>query len=486
MPGFGSPELATQAYNVKDYGALGNGSADDTTAIQNTINACISAGGGIIYAPPGTYKISATLTFVGGVEANLSFIFQGAGGRATTILQSNLSADVFASSPYPTGSALSGCAFRDFGINFTGTPTAGSVFNFPWVGTTEITMILVLQCWTFTSLGQAGTTTTVGNVWVHKNTVNGVNGTCYQFYGQGGNVFLEDSELFGIGNATACVCLGWNNSYYDTFWMRGLDFEGFGAGLNFSVNGSSQCGINDAYIEDTIIDGVENYGLLISAGSAAASIWRMKCRNLWITTSGGSTPCLVIGSSNSGYLQDLSFSGCNFSGTQVGVTINGAAGTIPSDIAFDFCQIYQSPIAISLAYTNNVSFLNSSIGVPYGGGATSLLQTANTNTGLLFRGNRIANYATILGGSGLSSIGSGSLIADNLGLNPYGSLTAPTYTAGTPSTNSFPFSVRVSVTGASAVAINGAATGGGVGAYILLPGETITPTGAGSWTWYGL
>jgi hypothetical protein len=46
-------------YNVKDYGATGNGSTDDTSAIQSAVNA---AGiGAIIYFPPGIYLISSPI-----------------------------------------------------------------------------------------------------------------------------------------------------------------------------------------------------------------------------------------------------------------------------------------------------------------------------------------------------------------------------------------------------------------------------------------
>jgi parallel beta-helix repeat protein len=41
------------------FGAKGNGTADDTTAIQNTINTAFSAGGGIVFFPPGTYKVTS-------------------------------------------------------------------------------------------------------------------------------------------------------------------------------------------------------------------------------------------------------------------------------------------------------------------------------------------------------------------------------------------------------------------------------------------
>jgi len=55
-------------YDAKvDYGAAGNGSTDDTIAIQNTINAARTAGGGAIaYLPLGTYKITSPLSVTGG------------------------------------------------------------------------------------------------------------------------------------------------------------------------------------------------------------------------------------------------------------------------------------------------------------------------------------------------------------------------------------------------------------------------------------
>ena len=45
--------------NVADYGAVGNGAADDTTAIQNAINAVNAAGGAVLQVAPGkTYIVS--------------------------------------------------------------------------------------------------------------------------------------------------------------------------------------------------------------------------------------------------------------------------------------------------------------------------------------------------------------------------------------------------------------------------------------------
>ncbi len=47
--------------DVKEYGATGNGTTDDTTAIQNAINSISTAGGTVLF-PIGTYLISSTLT----------------------------------------------------------------------------------------------------------------------------------------------------------------------------------------------------------------------------------------------------------------------------------------------------------------------------------------------------------------------------------------------------------------------------------------
>lgn len=46
------------AYNVRSFGATGDGSTDDTASIQNTVNAAVTAGGGYVFFPPGEYKIT--------------------------------------------------------------------------------------------------------------------------------------------------------------------------------------------------------------------------------------------------------------------------------------------------------------------------------------------------------------------------------------------------------------------------------------------
>jgi hypothetical protein len=65
-------------YNVKDYGALGDGSTDDATAI-NAARLAATTTKGTVYFPPGTYIIGAAITGAAGVT------FQGAGKRASVL-----------------------------------------------------------------------------------------------------------------------------------------------------------------------------------------------------------------------------------------------------------------------------------------------------------------------------------------------------------------------------------------------------------------
>jgi Pectate lyase superfamily protein len=67
---------------VRDYGATGNGTTDDTTAVQDTLDAASAAGGGVVYVPEGTYLLTATLT----VYSRLSI--RGDGDQVSVLRQS--------------------------------------------------------------------------------------------------------------------------------------------------------------------------------------------------------------------------------------------------------------------------------------------------------------------------------------------------------------------------------------------------------------
>jgi len=52
---------AAGTFNIRDYGATGNGSTNDSAAIQKAVDAASAAGGGTVRVPSGTYKSSKTI-----------------------------------------------------------------------------------------------------------------------------------------------------------------------------------------------------------------------------------------------------------------------------------------------------------------------------------------------------------------------------------------------------------------------------------------
>lgn len=102
-------------FNVKDYGAVGDGSADDTTAVQDTIDAADAAGSGVVWFPPGTYLCSA-LT----VSENVSLIGAGIHGA---IIKASSSGALLTISPVATNNM--GGVISDLTLNGNSTGTYG-------------------------------------------------------------------------------------------------------------------------------------------------------------------------------------------------------------------------------------------------------------------------------------------------------------------------------------------------------------------------
>ena len=71
-------QIINVSFNIKEHGAVGDGAANDTSAIQSAISAATAAGGGVVYLPPGIYS-STTLD----IPVNVRLV--GANRRATQI-----------------------------------------------------------------------------------------------------------------------------------------------------------------------------------------------------------------------------------------------------------------------------------------------------------------------------------------------------------------------------------------------------------------
>ena len=62
--------IRSETYNIKDFGAVGDGKTLNTLAIQKAINKCRDAGGGVVLIPAGTF-ISGTIQLFNNINLHL-------------------------------------------------------------------------------------------------------------------------------------------------------------------------------------------------------------------------------------------------------------------------------------------------------------------------------------------------------------------------------------------------------------------------------
>jgi hypothetical protein len=130
--------MGDNIYNVRDTafagGAVGDGAADDTAAFTAAANALIANGGGTLYIPLGTYKVTTLPTFTTTTGIPLPYAVVGDGRAVSKImhygvgLASSLTANCpgFDAAAAPSGSAV----WRGFTIN--GANSSGGAVGIAW------------------------------------------------------------------------------------------------------------------------------------------------------------------------------------------------------------------------------------------------------------------------------------------------------------------------------------------------------------------
>jgi hypothetical protein len=104
------------------WGAIGDGVTDDTTAIQNAINAAELEGFGVIFLPGGTYKVSSSLT----VESS-GITIMGSGVDVSVIKTSSTTADIITLGDGST--TYNNIVVKDLTIDTSVTRTAGAAIE---------------------------------------------------------------------------------------------------------------------------------------------------------------------------------------------------------------------------------------------------------------------------------------------------------------------------------------------------------------------
>lgn len=107
--------------NAHDYGAKGDGTTDDTTAIQNAL-AALPVNGGVVFLPAGTYKTSGTLD----LGLTKSLVGASVGGTVINYTGSGIAVNIGVSTQTTAPLPFTG-RLTDLTIAGPGASTSGSV-----------------------------------------------------------------------------------------------------------------------------------------------------------------------------------------------------------------------------------------------------------------------------------------------------------------------------------------------------------------------
>ena len=232
--------------NVRQFGAVGDGVADDTFAIQAAIDSLSAYGGGVA-VPPGVYRITA------GIKMRPNIVLQGNGGA--TIIQgnaANLSSMIECSTYVATNAVITGLTIDGNRANNTGSNLTYLISSFQ-AGTQ------VINC-TLTNAPGMGVLLEGANAIVANNIFLSLFSTGVLLRGPTGNTsmsarisnnkfsFVGYSAINAVwadynvitGNAISSVSLVHHVTTVGTAvtWVSGAQFTGLLAGMFMRIAGS--------------------------------------------------------------------------------------------------------------------------------------------------------------------------------------------------------------------------------------------------------
>jgi len=459
--------------SVKDFGAVGDGTTDDTTSIQAAINAMHTAGGGQVYFPAGTYLTGALTMY-----SNIAI--KGA-GMGQTILKPSANSIVLFSLINSTLS-YSNIEFSDFQIN-CGALTSVNGIQLTLCQTTSIRNVSFYGCVSNINLDR-GRFHTISDCISSGSFSGGPAGSLKVWssvdtdYIQFVNV--QNYIVENIGNGTQDTTIYLRRCVAGLFSHISCNDVTTGVGNTFILveNDCQGCKFTD------VIFSKANYGVVVRTGSGVSAApsfitftsvdidqsiynayWFQQVNYCQII--GGMITSSGISTGGTGVLFD---SGDKYV-TVMGQDINGYNGT--------------TGIAYQLDGANNITLIgnrmvNCTYGIGFGGSPSP--------TNIKVFNNTFNSVGTVATGNPAQP---GNYIAGNYGFSLTSITVAPAVPATTVEiTNDYGAVANVYITGGvgNYVAINEKQTyypSTGVGSYQVCPGQTIAVsyTSVPTWIW---
>jgi hypothetical protein len=333
-----------ESVSVKDFGATGDGTTDDTGAIQAAITA-VTASNGSVYVPTGTYNITS-LT----ITSSITLYGDGVGSilRTTSATGDAIYIDGVGNDP--------GCVLEYLYINSTVTRTAGYMVNSHSSQGTKIRNCRIDNG--YNGVGITGNV--VQGVYIQNCVFYGISlagsaiDVTAQVLTQGivGSVFSDlwiagTSSLVHTGNGINVACVG-------DLTINNVSTLYCDTGLN--VQPATGATVQALFVSNCFFDSGDLQGLNFSP--AGGSIQLVKCVNVWAATFGLNGALL----SGTGNILETEFVNCTFAGNgNNGLFI---ASTIATNTSFIGGCLAQNVNAgfIAFANVNNFRIIGATIG----------------------------------------------------------------------------------------------------------------------------
>lgn len=384
--------------NVKDYGAVGDGTTDDTAAIKDAIDV-LNVKGGVLYFPQGRYKITDTLNIthlgscVKGETEQGTYILQyadktalhfGNGSTPTIsyrvenigiVCMSNTitSATYGIHYDYAVNSTIDNVVIGDFYVGVFLTHTGNSFINDVGVVATKS------NCIGF-NVGDQSVSTAFTNCYVgfSNNAVDSGIG----FYAARGDIADISIDYLDVGNGAYGV-------YFD-----GLDSPADYPAADIRLRNIVVDGSRIAAIK---IQNINNYGNVVIDGG-------------WLNPNiNASSKCIEISNANNVLISNMIMQQLAPSANP---TVFGISVTSVTNINIEHCQFINLLTALSSYTADKISFVNNHV-ILYSGmvSPSYALNLATTYTAIVTNNNI---YGTFAQGVTLDGNGDYSIITNNI------------------------------------------------------------------------
>lgn len=313
-------------YSVKDFGAVGNGSTDDTAAFNAAIAWANAKGGtdragapgSTILIPDGRYRITAGLTPIN--VSSVMFMGSSSGGAVLVI---SASAPVFTFMGAPGSYTVVGGGLQNVKIEYPVDPTGGAcVVAVDYAFGIEVKNLVLERSATLLRLGETSARV-AGGIVVDNVVGSSANvGTPLFLMRYGAGLYVSNCHVFVRGipvpvhpnpmptiPGTSVFVSG--TGFWDTLQVTNCTFERYDIG--FSADVGAGIVVQNAFFDNVIFDFLRRFAFYLNANGVGAAISNIVVgKTCWYNAWEESS---VYINNISGFLDNCSFSGsCAISG----------------------------------------------------------------------------------------------------------------------------------------------------------------------------